>query len=594
MKALGIGWVVWLSLTAVVFAETIDLDQYHLSVKGRYDRLRLEPKNLSDGLCDPGQIAIDLTQTFHYCGTINSWKAVGGPWVQDGDKTYVTGLVNLAAVKLRLSTAPAEFTLTLNEDGGILVGGNGTGPGVLPVLSADAYLWWSVVQGSFYVGYQHDLSSRGDFVTVLGGGGNKAYGLDVLLGGDGNASLSLPELAVTETLNVIGGGKGQQMSGSRFSFSAGGEDNGINQTDYGVLLGGNANQITQHSFGTIIAGKGNQISTTGSEHYSFILGGLQNQIFSTNSWILGGINNVTRSPRAFIAGGENNIIEPYCSGLIFGGKGNVSFGRKSVVFGGRYNQVTTDGAIYGGENNVVEGDFMAGLIVGGRNNRILASGKQAYILGGSDNVVEKGQLSVVGGRNIHMNLADLGGGDYFAFAWGYSDTPVTITRPYTVTFLVKRFGVEVLNPQYPLHFASGAHIKEDGNVCTAAGTCLDDISDRRLKTDIRPLRNILPKVLKLRPVTFFWKPHTGYALPTDQRQIGLVAQEVEKVFPQWVSVNARGHKVLTMKGVEAVIVQAMKELDEQMRETFSSYEQDLQKTEEWLKRFEEQEEDQTF
>ncbi|NUO83749.1 tail fiber domain-containing protein, partial [candidate division KSB1 bacterium] len=61
-------------------------------------------------------------------------------------------------------------------------------------------------------------------------------------------------------------------------------------------------------------------------------------------------------------------------------------------------------------------------------------------------------------------------------------------------------------------------------------------SDARLKEDIKPLQNVLPKVLALQPSTFRWKGRV-----TEHRDIGLIAQEVEKVFPHLVREKHGGY-----------------------------------------------------
>jgi len=42
--------------------------------------------------------------------------------------------------------------------------------------------------------------------------------------------------------------------------------------------------------------------------------------------------------------------------------------------------------------------------------------------------------------------------------------------------------------------------------------------------------------------------------------VGLIAQEVETVLPEWVGTNPEGYKDLTMTGFEALTVEAIKEL----------------------------------
>lgn len=45
--------------------------------------------------------------------------------------------------------------------------------------------------------------------------------------------------------------------------------------------------------------------------------------------------------------------------------------------------------------------------------------------------------------------------------------------------------------------------------------------------------------------------------------MGLVAQEVEKVFPEWVGTDPDGYKDLTIRGFEALVVEAFKELNDE-------------------------------
>ena len=66
-------------------------------------------------------------------------------------------------------------------------------------------------------------------------------------------------------------------------------------------------------------------------------------------------------------------------------------------------------------------------------------------------------------------------------------------------------------------------------VCTAAGCTA--VSDRILKTNISPLEDSLEKILQLHGVAYDWKNQAKYGTA---RQIGLVAQDAEKIFPEIV------------------------------------------------------------
>lgn len=91
---------------------------------------------------------------------------------------------------------------------------------------------------------------------------------------------------------------------------------------------------------------------------------------------------------------------------------------------------------------------------------------------------------------------------------------------------------------------------------TIAGA-LTQSSDLRLKRDIIPLDRALERVLGLRAVSFHWR--AAHAGKTDDRQIGLVAQEVEAVFPELVRTDATGMKSVNYAGLVAPLLEALKE-----------------------------------
>ena len=82
-------------------------------------------------------------------------------------------------------------------------------------------------------------------------------------------------------------------------------------------------------------------------------------------------------------------------------------------------------------------------------------------------------------------------------------------------------------------------------------------SDRRLKKNIEPMTDVLSLVLRLQGVTFNWKDSTKNAVYG--RVHGFIAQDVEKVFPEWVKTQTNGYKQLETIGMDAILVEAIKE-----------------------------------
>lgn len=86
-------------------------------------------------------------------------------------------------------------------------------------------------------------------------------------------------------------------------------------------------------------------------------------------------------------------------------------------------------------------------------------------------------------------------------------------------------------------------------------------SDLRLKRDVEPLEGALDKLLQLRGVQFRWKDPERLG---EGQMTGFVAQDVEKVFPDWVIEGADGYKLLSDRGLGAVLVEAIRELKSQL------------------------------
>jgi hypothetical protein len=108
---------------------------------------------------------------------------------------------------------------------------------------------------------------------------------------------------------------------------------------------------------------------------------------------------------------------------------------------------------------------------------------------------------------------------------------------------------DVYNTNYWGGFAAG-------KMWTVAGAFSG--SDIKLKTDVVSLSTPLDKLLRLRGVEFSWKHEQA------DREIGLVAQEVERVFPELVEVGPDGLRGINYDGLTAVMLEGMKEQQAQI------------------------------
>ncbi|MEQ8689171.1 MAG: tail fiber domain-containing protein, partial [Imperialibacter sp.] len=84
-------------------------------------------------------------------------------------------------------------------------------------------------------------------------------------------------------------------------------------------------------------------------------------------------------------------------------------------------------------------------------------------------------------------------------------------------------------------------------------------SDRRLKDEIEELPNSLSSVTKLRGVSYFWKEDTKQFASDQSKQLGVIAQEIEIVFPELVTTHENGLKTVNYQGLIPVLIEAIKE-----------------------------------
>jgi hypothetical protein len=141
------------------------------------------------------------------------------------------------------------------------------------------------------------------------------------------------------------------------------------------------------------------------------------------------------------------------------------------------------------------------------------------------------------------------------YVWGTTDG--TNYRPYSITQITS-LGVGTS--------ASGTtgEIRATNNITAYFS------SDERLKTNIETLTNALEKVKNIRGVSFDWKDEyihdhggeDGYFIR--KRDVGVIAQDIEKVLPEVVVDRIDGTKAVKYDRIIALLIEAVKELSEKI------------------------------
>ncbi len=245
-----------------------------------------------------------------------------------------------------------------------------------------------------------------------------------------------------------------------------------------------------------------------------------------------------------------------------------------------HNDGSGRAALFRGDVSFAAGDVdVAGeLIVGPDNLAVLSNGFVG--IGRQTPIVPNNSyfdVQTPAGNNqfggMHMATDGEGGIPYYGYAAGGTTDAFTFFNGGTGDWGLRTFGIDRItvknNGRVGIStFTPGFLLEVNGSAGKPGGGSWSNSSDRRLKKNIQDLAGSLEKLMKLRGVSFeYIDPKAINEL--EGERIGVIAQEVEKVFPDWVHQRDDGYKAVTFRGFEALTVEALCELrsekDEQIQ-----------------------------
>jgi len=116
-------------------------------------------------------------------------------------------------------------------------------------------------------------------------------------------------------------------------------------------------------------------------------------------------------------------------------------------------------------------------------------------------------------------------------------------------------GIGVTAPTVKFQVAGDATISGKFN-----SNGIQESSDVRFKKNITPLSDALSNVMRLEGVSYNWKqeefPDRNFG---SQKEIGVIAQEIEKIYPELVGTDKDGYKSVQYSHLVPVLIEAIKE-----------------------------------
>jgi len=114
-------------------------------------------------------------------------------------------------------------------------------------------------------------------------------------------------------------------------------------------------------------------------------------------------------------------------------------------------------------------------------------------------------------------------------------------------------GIGTTGPTYQLQLSTDSAAKPTSNTWTIA-------SDGRIKDVVGPYNRGLKEVLQINPILYTYKENNALGIVDPGEHIGIVAQDVQSVIPEAVSIDTNGYLHFTADPLNWAMVNAIKEL----------------------------------
>jgi len=360
------------------------------------------------------------------------------------------------------------------------------------------------------------------------------------------------------------------------------DSTGVNPPN--LIAGSETNSASAGYYGRTIAGGGSGAFNCGllqnlpcrnNVFYSYatVSGGLGNAAVGEKSTVSGGDSNTAIGTGSVVTGGSSNAATAdYATagggfGVCAGGKGSWTggfFARVRTASQSVVNCASSSGDDDGDEGSFVCAEYCVGDFETTGPNQFLVRALGGMAI--NTNTPAAGtSLTVAGNTSISGNVS-------FGLA------PKQMLNLYDNTFGIgiqtARMYFRVANTGGYNWFMGGTHstavddagggstlmrLTSAGQLLTTTGT-ISSFSDARLKSDVSNYSGALDQIAALRPVHYRYTDAGKAPFQPEGTHLGFIAQEVQQVFPEWVSQDESGYLMLSMRGFEAVAVRGMQEL----------------------------------
>ena len=195
---------------------------------------------------------------------------------------------------------------------------------------------------------------------------------------------------------------------------------------------------------------------------------------------------------------------------------------------------------------------------------ILESGSTAFGNSSDDSHTFTGSVNISGSTTIQNLQADvINATTINATVSGSIDQAATASLATTASTVNFNGGLTTTSDvQFDSLGVGAAATGTTGDIVATGDITAYYSSDERLKDNITPLSNAIDKINQIGGYEFDWNSHSSH----NGHDIGVIAQEIEKVLPEVVTKRDNGYKAVRYDKIVALLISAIKEQQLQIDE----------------------------
>lgn len=320
------------------------------------------------------------------------------------------------------------------------------------------------------------------------------------------------------------------------------DKNGSGRFGYNTIAGGSRNLINRSSNSALIGSANSYVS----DLKNAVVGGMTNRVFGSAVKVDGNGATVSRMVKDLQKGvtvfGSENIFDVRDVNWAYDDLMSAVVGSQNTIIGCRKSVILGTGNQLKGGNKPIDSSGTAGVDSSGYTSLSGASTPTYYNISGTEvNIL--GTNNVIRGSNLFARNLSIFGSNFVLTSQEQIVNSYYIGNPFPAGGLLTRLFVAA---------DGGAYFT--GDVVSFA------LSDEKYKDNVQLISDPIKKIKGIRGVSFDWNDQQEVYQGHD---VGVIAQEVESVFPEVVETRKTG-KAVKYEKLTPLLIEAVKSQQEQI------------------------------